>query len=72
MNRLEGKRIVLTGGAGGIGLPLARLLDDLGAHVTNVDRLPCPAAHVNWLTDLNDDIALTQLAKTLAAETPIC
>jgi short-subunit dehydrogenase len=70
MNRLEGKRIVLTGGAGGIGLPLARLLDDLGAHVTNVDRLPCPAAHVNWLTDLSDDIALTQLAKTLAVETP--
>ncbi|WP_068083529.1 SDR family NAD(P)-dependent oxidoreductase [Novosphingobium rosa] len=70
MNRLEGKRIVLTGGAGGIGLPLAQLLDDLGAHVTNVDRLRCPAAHVNWLTDLGDDIALTQLARTLAAETP--
>jgi NADP-dependent 3-hydroxy acid dehydrogenase YdfG len=70
MNRLDGKRIVLTGGAGGIGLPLARLLDDLGAHVTNVDRLPAPWPMPTGWTDLGDDIALTQLAKTLHGHAP--
>ncbi|MDE1917159.1 MAG: SDR family NAD(P)-dependent oxidoreductase [Sphingomonadales bacterium] len=70
MNRLEGKRIVLTGGAGGIGLPLAHQLHKLGAHVTNVDRLPCPAAQADWLTDLNDDTALAGLAEALGNQPP--
>lgn len=39
MSPLEGRRIVLTGAAGGIGGLLAARLRGCGAHVTGVDRV---------------------------------
>lgn len=38
LRSLEGKRVVLTGAAGGIGSVLARMLTDLGARLELVDR----------------------------------
>ena len=70
MKRLDGKSVVLTGGAGGIGMPLTRMLRVEGAHVTSVDRLPCTLAQANRLDDLGDDEALDRLAGWLSAHTP--
>ncbi|PZU08898.1 MAG: short-chain dehydrogenase [Sphingobium sp.] len=70
MSRLEGKRIVVTGAAGGLGAPLARLLRAEGAYVTGVDRVECPACDESLVSDLSDEGALTLLARHLAEETP--
>lgn len=70
MRRLEGKRIAVTGAAGGLGLPLTRLLAQQGAHVLGIDRVECAACHDSIATDLSDDAALTALAARLARETP--
>ncbi len=43
MQRLDGKCVVLTGAAGGIGTLVAQRLRAQGAHVVGVDRVPCPA-----------------------------
>jgi len=70
MQRLDGKRIVITGAAGGLGSPLARLLRERGAHVIGVDRVDCPACNETLTTDLSDETALASLARTLVDDTP--
>lgn len=70
MKRLDGKRIAITGAAGGIGAPLARLLRERGAHVTGIDRVECPACDESILTDLSDDASLASLVKKLTGGTP--
>lgn len=70
MSRLEGKRIAVTGAAGGLGAPLARLLREEGAHVTGIDRIECPACDESIVADLSDDGALNALARRLSSETP--
>lgn len=66
MRRLEGKRIVLTGAAGGIGSLVAALLRGKGAHVIGVDRVECPACDESIIGDLSSREGLAALAGALA------
>lgn len=70
MQRLDGKRIAVTGAAGGLGVPLARLLRAQGAHVLGIDRAECPGCDESIVTDLADDASLASLVGRLAHETP--
>ncbi|AIT82039.1 SDR family NAD(P)-dependent oxidoreductase [Novosphingobium pentaromativorans] len=67
---LEGKRIAVTGAAGGIGTPVASLLRKAGAHVTGIDRVESDACDASIVTDLSDEIALARLAERLAGDCP--
>jgi short-subunit dehydrogenase len=69
--RLEGKEIVLTGGAGGIGAILACELMHAGAAVTVIDRvgqLPFEAPYIRG--DLATMDGLDKIAKTIADLSP--
>lgn len=65
MKRLEGKQIVVTGAAGGIGSLVSMRLIALGAHVTGVDRLECSKCPETILADLATEEGQTKLAETL-------
>ncbi|MDE2301139.1 MAG: SDR family NAD(P)-dependent oxidoreductase [Sphingomonadales bacterium] len=67
---LEGRRVVVTGGAGGLGAPLAALLATRGAEVTIVDRVPSQLVVPHMLVDFGDAEALSTLCATLAADPP--
>ncbi|PTQ59898.1 short-subunit dehydrogenase [Sphingomonas aurantiaca] len=66
MSPLEGRRIVLTGAAGGIGGLLAARLRGGGAHVTGVDRVASPACDDHLVANLADPAALADLGAHLA------
>ncbi len=66
MSPLEGRRIVLTGAAGGIGGLLAARLRGCGAHVTGVDRVASPACDDHLVANLADPAALADLGAQLA------
>jgi short-subunit dehydrogenase len=70
MSPLEGKSAVVTGAAGGIGAPVARMLRERGAHVLGVDRLEATECDECLVADLADDTALQALCARLARETP--
>lgn len=70
MSRLEGKRVAITGAAGGLGAPVAELLREAGAHVTGIDRVECPGCDDGLVGDLSDDSALEAIAARLAADPP--
>ncbi len=70
MPPLDGKTVAITGAAGGIGTPVARLLREAGARVTGIDRIECPGCDSSIVTDLSDDSALSVLAERLTRETP--
>lgn len=70
MSRLDGKRVAITGAAGGLGAPVARALREAGAHVTGIDREHCAACDASIVTDLADDAALAELSSRLASDTP--
>lgn len=70
MKPLEGKHVIITGAAGGLGAPVARRLRDAGARVTGVDRAECPACDDSVIVDLSDDGALAGLAARLAGDPP--
>ncbi|WP_145202415.1 SDR family NAD(P)-dependent oxidoreductase [Sphingobium sp. B2] len=70
MQRLDGKRIAVTGAAGGLGVPLTRLLRERGAYVVGIDRVDCVGCDESIVTDLSDEAALASLAGRLADETP--
>lgn len=70
MSRLDGRRIAITGAAGGIGTPVARLLRDTGAHVTGIDRVECPGCDASIVTDLSSEADLARLAERLSADCP--
>jgi short-subunit dehydrogenase len=67
---LEGRIVAITGAAGGIGAPVARLLGSAGAHTIGIDRADCPACAESIVTDLSDDAALSALAERLGRDTP--
>jgi short-subunit dehydrogenase len=67
---LEGRTVAITGAAGGIGAPVARLLGEAGARTIGIDRVACPACAESIETDLSDDAALSALAERLATDTP--
>ncbi len=66
MSRLEGRRVVLTGAAGGLGALLADRLHARGAWLIGVDRGECPACDESRPCDLADPAALDRLAAALA------
>ncbi|MEO0062285.1 MAG: hypothetical protein RLZZ08_845 [Pseudomonadota bacterium] len=70
MRSLDGQRVVVTGAAGGIGAPVARLLRGAGAHVIGVDRIACPEANETVVCDFADDRQLHGLMEMLAADPP--
>lgn len=67
---LEGKTVAITGAAGGLGAPVAALLQAAGATVWGIDRVETPACDQSIITDLSDDAALTALAARLATTPP--
>lgn len=70
MKQLEGRRVAITGAAGGLGAPVAMLLREAGAHVTGIDRVECPTSDHSIIADLSDDEALAGLAGQLASAPP--
>ncbi len=70
MPPLDGQSVFVTGAAGGIGAPVARLLKDAGARVVGIDRAPCPACDESLISDLSDNAQLLDLAARLAAGPP--
>ncbi len=67
---LEGKTVAITGAAGGLGAPVARAMQEAGAQVIGIDRMPSPDCETSIVTDLADDDALGALAERLAQQTP--
>ncbi len=70
MSPLEGKSVVVTGAAGGIGAPVARLLRDRGARVIGIDRVEPVECDECIVTNLAEDDALRALGERLGRETP--
>ena len=70
MKRLDGKCVAVTGAAGGLGVPLTKLLRERGAYVVGIDRAECPGCNKSIVADLSDEAALASLAGWLAEETP--
>ena len=70
MPSLEGRSIVVTGAAGGIGAPVARKLRAAGARVVGVDRVECPDCDATIICDLSDDVALHKVVVLLATDPP--
>ena len=70
MSRLEGKRVAMTGAAGGIGSAVAHRLRAEGAHVTGIDRVESPLCDASIVTDLSDAAALSALALRLGRDCP--
>lgn len=70
MLQLDGKVVAMTGAAGGIGAPLARMLREAGAFVTGIDRAECPECNASIVTDLSNDEQLSALAGRLEQDTP--
>lgn len=67
VSALAGKRVVLTGAAGGLGSLVAVRLRVAGATVIGVDRAPCPVCQEAIVADLSSAEGLDILASELAA-----
>lgn len=66
--RFDGKTIVLTGAASGIGAATLELLGTTNADVHAVDLAPIEAgAHTSYQADLGDPASITDLAEALPA-----
>lgn len=66
MSRLEGRKLVVTGAAGGIGSLVCALFRAEGAHVTGVDRVPCEGCDESIVADLSTPQGLEELSMQLA------
>ena len=66
MRRLDGKHVVLTGAAGGIGSLVASLLGKAGAHLIGIDRLECLECDETIIADLASEDGLSTLSGKLA------
>jgi short-subunit dehydrogenase len=68
---LDGQRIVVTGGSGGIGAPLVQLLVDNGANVITLGRKPGETRGVQFLqADLGEEASLLRAAAAVAVSEP--
>lgn len=67
MSRLDGRTVVLTGAAGGIGTLLAERLRAAGARVVGVDRVTPSACDEPLVADLASPTGLASIAKALVA-----
>lgn len=63
---LEGKTVVMTGAAGGIGSLLCRELSAKGARLVGVDRVACGECEETILADLGSQEGLADLGRSLA------
>lgn len=63
--QLDGTNIVVTGAAGGIGSLVCNRLRAAGAHVTGIDRVPCPAADIAIEGDLGSFEGIARLCGML-------
>lgn len=70
MKPLEGRTAIITGAAGGIGAPVARLLGEAGARTIGIDRVESPACAESIVADLSSDDALAALALRLSESPP--
>lgn len=70
MSQLDGQTVVVTGAAGGLGAPVAKLLRASGARVIGVDRVSCPTCDESLIVDLADNEQLSAFASRLEQETP--
>jgi short-subunit dehydrogenase len=70
MSSLDGQRVAVTGAAGGLGTPVARMLRERGAIVTGIDRVECTVCDRSIVTDLSDDEDLLALCRRLADDPP--
>lgn len=66
MRQLEGKRVALTGAAGGIGSLVAALLIEAGAHLTGIDRFECAGCDDTIIADLASEEGISALSGQLA------
>ncbi len=67
MPRLEGRCVILTGAAGGIGTLLAERLRAAGARVVGVDRVASPACDESVVADLASPGGLASVTDALRA-----
>ncbi|WP_454883395.1 SDR family NAD(P)-dependent oxidoreductase [Sphingomonas oryzagri] len=65
MRSLEGRQIVVTGAAGGIGSLVAAALRRNGAHVIGIDRVACPSCHASLEGDLSTEDGIAGIASAL-------
>jgi len=70
MRSLEGRKALVTGAAGGIGAPVARLLREAGVRVVGVDQARCEQADVTVFCNLADETDLQMLCDRLRADPP--
>lgn len=70
MKPLEGKTVLVTGAAGGIGAHVAAMLAEEGAFVTGVDRVAAPECDTSRVVDLSDNAQLAALSDDLGANPP--
>ena len=68
MSSLDGRRVILTGAAGGIGSLVAKRLRAAGVHVTSVDRTESAACQDSIVADLADTSALAILCARIAEQ----
>jgi short-subunit dehydrogenase len=66
MHRLDGKRVALSGAAGGIGSLVAARMRDAGATVIGIDRVASPTCFETWIADLSTADGLADISKRLA------
>jgi short-subunit dehydrogenase len=70
MRSFDGQWVAITGAAGGIGHPVARLLRRRGARTICIDRVEVDHCEHSIVTDLSDDVALREICEDLAADPP--
>ena len=69
--RLKGKRVVLTGGGGGLGSRITTLMQKKGAHLTIVDRVKELPFEADLITgDLSTQEGILAIAKEVQAVEP--
>jgi short-subunit dehydrogenase len=70
MRLFDGQWVAITGAAGGIGGPVARLLRRRGARTICIDRVEVDHCDHCVVADLSDKAALRELCADLAADPP--
>lgn len=70
MRLFDGQWVAITGAAGGIGGPVARMMRGRGARTICIDRVEVDHCDHCIVADLSDEVALRKLCADLAADPP--